>query len=142
MNVGCTLLAGFWPLAEILISRNGTSLQDKEIRNTKRGAVKLLRVKYLIVYSKRKATPVTGRGRLYGCETSRFPHFLDNQLTDGGEVVSLTRRPPLSARRVPAAHFCERLRRPQGHSVAGRIRSTEKSSDLIGNRTRDLPACT
>jgi hypothetical protein len=30
---------------------------------------------------------------------------------------------------------------PQGHSAAGRIRSTEKSNDLIGNRTRDLPAC-
>jgi hypothetical protein len=28
----------------------------------------------------------------------------------------------------------------QGHSAAGRIRSTEKFSDLIGNRTRDLPA--
>jgi hypothetical protein len=25
--------------------------------------------------------------------------------------------------------------------VAGRIRTTEKSNDLIGNRTRDLPAC-
>jgi hypothetical protein len=25
--------------------------------------------------------------------------------------------------------------------VAGRIRSIEKSSDLIGTRTRDLPAC-
>jgi hypothetical protein len=29
----------------------------------------------------------------------------------------------------------------QGHSVAGRIRSIEKSSDLIGIRIRDLPAC-
>jgi hypothetical protein len=28
-------------------------------------------------------------------ETSRLPHFLDNWLTDGGEVVSLTRRPHL-----------------------------------------------
>jgi hypothetical protein len=36
---------------------------------------------------------VTGRGSLYGCETSRFPHFLDNRLTDGSEVVSVTRRP-------------------------------------------------
>jgi hypothetical protein len=27
------------------------------------------------------------------CETSRLPHCLDNRLTDGGEVVSLTRRP-------------------------------------------------
>jgi hypothetical protein len=36
-----------------------------------------------------------------------------------------------------------RLSQPQGHSAAGRIRirSTEKSNDLIGIRTRDLPAC-
>jgi hypothetical protein len=40
-----------------------------------------------------KAIPVTGRGGPWGCETSRFPHFLDNQLTDGGEVVSLMRSP-------------------------------------------------
>jgi hypothetical protein len=30
--------------------------------------------------------PVTGRGGSLGCETSRLPHFLDNRLTDGGEV--------------------------------------------------------
>jgi hypothetical protein len=29
---------------------------------------------------------------------------------------------------------------PQGHSAAGRIMSIEESDDLIGNRTRDLPA--
>jgi hypothetical protein len=40
-----------------------------------------------------KAILITGRGGPYGCETSRLPHFLDNRLTDGGEVVSLTRRP-------------------------------------------------
>jgi hypothetical protein len=33
------------------------------------------------------------------------------------------------------------LSQPQGHSVAGWIRSIEKSSDLNGNRTRDLLAC-
>jgi hypothetical protein len=33
-----------------------------------------------------KAIPVTGRAGLYGYETSRLPHFLDNQLTYGGEV--------------------------------------------------------
>jgi hypothetical protein len=36
--------------------------------------------------SESKAIPVTGRGGPYGCETSRLPHFLDNRLTDGGEV--------------------------------------------------------
>jgi hypothetical protein len=41
-----------------------------------------------------KAVPVTGREGPYGCEMSRLPHFLHNRLTDGGEVVSLTRRQP------------------------------------------------
>jgi hypothetical protein len=34
-------------------------------------------------------------------ETSRLLHFLDNRLTDGGEVVSLTRRPPFTLRKIP-----------------------------------------
>jgi hypothetical protein len=45
---------------------------------------------------KGKAIPVTGREDPLGCETSRLPHFQDNRLTDGGEVVSLTRRPPFT----------------------------------------------
>jgi hypothetical protein len=36
---------------------------------------------------------VTDREAPQGCETSRLPHLLDSRLTDGGEVVSLTRRP-------------------------------------------------
>jgi hypothetical protein len=40
-----------------------------------------------------KSIPTTGRGGPRGCETSRLPHFLDNRLRDGGEVVSPTRRP-------------------------------------------------
>jgi hypothetical protein len=55
---------------------------------------------------KRKAIIVRGRGGPQGCETSRFPHFLDNLLTDGGEVVSLTRRPPFTPRIIPDTHFC------------------------------------
>jgi hypothetical protein len=34
-----------------------------------------------------------------GCETLRPPHFLDNGLTDGGEVVSLTPRPPITSQK-------------------------------------------
>jgi hypothetical protein len=45
---------------------------------------------------KGKAIPVTCREGPYGCETSRLPHFLDNRPTDGGEVVSLTHRPPFT----------------------------------------------
>jgi hypothetical protein len=39
---------------------------------------------------------VTGHGGPDGCESSRLPHLLDNRLTDGGEVVGLTRRPPFT----------------------------------------------
>jgi hypothetical protein len=42
---------------------------------------------------KSKVIPIVGRGGPHGCETSRRPHFVDSRLTDGGEVVSLTRRP-------------------------------------------------
>jgi hypothetical protein len=47
---------------------------------------------------KGKAIPVTGREGPLGCETSRLPHFLDNRLTDGGEVVSPMRRPDTHAK--------------------------------------------
>jgi pantothenate kinase-related protein Tda10 len=49
---------------------------------------------------------ITGRGGPQSCETSRLSHFLDSQLTDGGEVVSLTRRLPFTPRKNPGTHFC------------------------------------
>jgi hypothetical protein len=61
-------------------------------------------------------------GDPYGCETSRLPHFLDNRLTDGGEVVSLTPRAPFNPTKIPGTHFCQRFSRSPGHGVAGRIR--------------------
>jgi hypothetical protein len=45
---------------------------------------------------KGKAIPVPGHGGPWGCETLRVPQYLDNRLTDGGQVVSLTRRPPFT----------------------------------------------
>jgi hypothetical protein len=42
---------------------------------------------------KGNAIPVTGLGGPWGCEMSRLPHFLDSRVTDGIEIVSLTRRP-------------------------------------------------
>jgi hypothetical protein len=94
---------------------------------------------YIYIYEG-TAIPVRGRRGAYGCETSRFPHFLDNRVTDGGQVVSLTRRPPFSPRKFLGTHFCQRMSQPQGHIAAGRIRSIEKFNN-IGIRTLDLPGC-
>jgi hypothetical protein len=44
-------------------------------------------------------------------------------------------------RKIPGTHFCYSLSQHQGHSAGGRIRSTEKSNDLIRTWTRNLPAC-
>jgi hypothetical protein len=49
--------------------------------------------------------PVTDRGGKLGCETSRLPHFLDNRLRDGGEIISLTRRPPFTPQEDPWYSF-------------------------------------
>jgi hypothetical protein len=55
---------------------------------------------------KGKAIHVSGHGGPWGCETLRLPHFLDNQLTDSGKVVSLKRWPPSTPRKIPGTHFC------------------------------------
>jgi hypothetical protein len=60
----------------------------------------------LKVYIKGKAISITGREGPWGCEMSRLPHFLDNRLTDGGEVVSLTHWPPFTPRKMPGTNFC------------------------------------
>jgi hypothetical protein len=58
-----------------------------------------------MVKIKGKAIPVTGREGPQGCERSRLPHLLDRRLTDGGEVVSLTRRPPFTPREISCYSF-------------------------------------
>jgi hypothetical protein len=55
---------------------------------------------------KGKALPLAGRGGPHICETSRLPHFLHNRFSDGGEVVSLTRRLPFTPMKIPGTHFC------------------------------------
>jgi hypothetical protein len=47
---------------------------------------------------------------------------LDNRLTDGGEVVSLKRRPRFSSSKIGGSHYCQGMSRAQDHSEAGRIR--------------------
>jgi hypothetical protein len=45
----------------------------------------------------RKAIAVTRPGGPKCCETSKFPHFLYNRLIYGGEVISVTHRPPFTS---------------------------------------------
>jgi hypothetical protein len=61
---------------------------------------------------------------------------------EGDKVVSPTHRPPLPPRKYSRYSFLlEAKSTPQGHSAAGRIMSMKNSNDNIGNRTRDLSAC-
>jgi hypothetical protein len=43
---------------------------------------------------------------------------------------------------ITGIHFCYRLSRPQSQRAARKITSMKNSSDTIGTRTCDLPACT
>jgi hypothetical protein len=49
--------------------------------------------------------------------------------------------PPTPGIFLVLSHFSQTPSRPKGRSAAERISTIEKSNDLIGNRTRDLPAC-
>jgi hypothetical protein len=76
------------------------------------------------VEQKKKSKDIfaTGRGGLQGSETSSIPYFLDSRPTDGGEAVSLTRRPRLTARKIPGTHFCSGRSKLQDHSAAECVR--------------------
>jgi hypothetical protein len=54
---------------------------------------------------KGKAIPVERPWKPIGLWDVEAAEFLDNLLTDGGEI-SLTRRPPFTPRKIPGTHFC------------------------------------
>jgi hypothetical protein len=54
----------------------------------------------MVVEEYSKTILVTGRGGLQGFEILRIPHCLDNRITNGGEVVSLKRRPRFTPRTI------------------------------------------
>jgi len=75
---------------------------------------------------KSKAVPLHAWSGPEGSRKLRFPDFMTTQ--DGGNVVSLTHRPPLPPGNTPGTHFCYRLSRPKGHSAIGRILCQRKIS--------------
>jgi hypothetical protein len=75
----------------------------------------------------------------------RIPHFLDNRLTDGDEVVSPTHRQRSTPQKhyfsASGTHFCQRLSKPLGLVRPEGLGKLKTIFHLIGSRTRDLPAC-
>jgi hypothetical protein len=95
---------------------------------------------FLYMISQNQAIPVTGREGPYGCEMSRVPHFLDNWLTDGGEVVSPMHQPPFTPRKIPGTHFFRGWIDPRSivwPEGLGKLKNPVTSSGIA----RDLLAC-
>jgi hypothetical protein len=55
---------------------------------------------------KDKVIPVQAVEALRVAREVEAPTFSDIRLTDGGEVVSPTCRPPFTPRKIPDTHFC------------------------------------
>jgi hypothetical protein len=90
---------------------------------------------------KGKAVLLTSHEGPWGCERSMLLHLLDNRLTDGGEVVNLTRPPPLYCPGRFLVLISVRGWVDPRPIVPLGLGKLKKSSDLIGIRTRDLQAC-
>ena len=76
-----------------------------------------------------------------GSRKLRLPEFQDDRHTKVARLSGLCTGRLYPPGKKPGTHFCKRLSRSQGHSRVGRIKSMNNSSDTIGNRTRDLQAC-
>jgi hypothetical protein len=88
-------LGGSWVRSRHGGEEKVSALQGIELRSFARTASSLVTIlaepSRLFTHAsnatdKGKAIPVTGREDPWGCETSRLSHFLDNRLTDGGEL--------------------------------------------------------
>jgi hypothetical protein len=75
----------------------------------------------------------------------KIPHCLDNRLTYGGKVVSLTHRPHSTPQKhflsASGTYFCQRLSKLQGLVRLDGLGKLKKFNYFIRSRTRDLPSC-
>jgi hypothetical protein len=95
----------------------------------------------IIIVRVRKINPITGLDRRLGFQEVEAPTFLDNRHMKVVRLSVLRTGRLYPPGNIPGTHFCERLSRPQGHSATETIMSMKNSNDTIGNRTRDVPAC-
>ena len=79
--------------------------------------------------------------RPWGLQEFEALRFLGNRHTKIKKLSVLGTGRLYSAWNIPGTHFCWRLSRHQGYSAAGKIMSMKYCNDPIGNRTRDLTAC-
>jgi hypothetical protein len=91
--------------------------------------------RYLVVY------PITGLDRPLGLQEVEAHRFLNNRHMKVVKLSALRTGRLYPPGKIPGTHFCQRLSRPQGHSATETIMSMKNSSDIIGNRTRDVPVC-
>ena len=71
-------------------------------------------------------------------ETSIFQDYRNMKLVKLSALRTGRLYPPGN---IPGTHFSQRLSQPQDHVAVRRIVSMKNSNETIGNRTRDLPAC-
>jgi hypothetical protein len=90
---------------------------------------------------KSKSNVSAGLARHWGLQKVWAPTFQDNRHKKLVRLSALRTRRSYIPGNIPGTHFCYRLSRSQGQSAAGRIMSTKNSNNIIGNRNRDLPAC-
>ena len=88
-----------------------------------------------------KEIPVQPYYRAVWLQEVKVPKFLDNRHFNVVRMSAQRTSRLYCPENIRGKHFCKRLSRPQDHSAAGRIMSKKNSNDTIGNRTRDLPAC-
>jgi len=96
----------------------------------------------ITLYNRRtlKATLVQNYYRPIRFQKVEAPRFLNSQHIKVIRLSALRTSRLYSPGNIPGTHFCYRLSRFYGHSAAGRM-SIKNSNGTIGNRTRDLPAC-
>ena len=90
---------------------------------------------------KNKSNPITGLGTPWGFQKAEAPRSEDSRRMKVVRLSALSTGHLYPLRKYTWYSFLLEAESPQGSSTAGRIKSMKNSNDTIGNRTRDLPAC-